>query len=240
MKPTIKLLTLALAVLGASSNAGAAVSFGALDGLTYTASSGPLSQLIPDNNLSGVSYSLNFAQVGAALITGMSVSFTTSGGNNGDMYAYLAHGSSFVVLVNRIGRGAATPDGSAASGFSTFTLDSTVSLLTDAHAASGTAGAALGGAYAPDGRYILPTATAAAFDSTTRDATFATLLGSDPNGGWTLFFADAAAGGSLATLTSFSVVATVPEPVTWALMVFGTGFGAVQLGRYCRRRASAG
>ena len=85
MKPTIKLLTLALAVLGASSNAGAAVSFGALDGLTYTASSGPLSQLIPDNNLSGVSYSLNFAQVGAALITGMSVSFTTSGGNNGDM-----------------------------------------------------------------------------------------------------------------------------------------------------------
>ncbi len=146
-----------------------------------------------------------------------------------------------MVLVNRMGRGAATPDGSATSGFSTFTLDSTVSLLTDAHAAAGTAGAALSGSYAPDGRYILPTASGATFDGPTRDATFATLLGSDPNGNWTLFFADAAAGGSQATLTSFTVVATVPEPVTWALMVFGTGFGAVQLGRYYRRRlAGAG
>lgn len=59
--------------------------------------------------------------------------------------------------------------------------------------------------------------------------------GQTTSGGWG-FFSDATGHDGLdfgGTLTA------VPEPTTWALIVFGTVFGAVQLGRLYRRRLAA-
>jgi hypothetical protein len=47
--------------------------------------------------------------------------------------------------------------------------------------------------------------------------------GSLADGTWTLFFADESSGGGTAVLNSWSLgITAVPEPVTWALIVFGT------------------
>ena len=238
MKTLIKLLALAFAFTGGTANIVAAVDFGSRVGDTYTATwSG--SAAIPDNNLSGVAFSLNFNDSSVSQISGMTVSFAITGGWNGDMYAYLSHGDGQVVLLNRIGRSLATPDGSGTSGFdlNTFALSS-APLLTDVHAAAGTTAAPLVGTYAPDGRKILPTADAPTFDGAARDATFTTLLGSDPNGNWTLFFADVGPGNPF-TLTEFRIVAEVPEPVTWGLLAFATIFGGGQLLRLARQRFAA-
>lgn len=238
MKALIPLLALAIAFPDLTAKVLAAVdpiSFGSRAGDTYTATwSG--STAIPDNNLSGVAFSLNFNDPSENRISGLTVSFAIQGGWNGDMYAYLSHGDGQVVLLNRIGRSSATPDGSGTSGFdlNTFTLSS-APLLTDVHTAAGTTGAPLAGTYAPDGRKILPTADAPTFDGATRDATFTALLGSNPNGDWTLFFADVGPGSPF-TLTDFRIVAEVPEPVTWALLAFATVFGFVHVVRLCRRR----
>ena len=236
MKTTTKFLALALVTGSLHENSRAAVdaTFGGLSGNSYTASwTG--SRAILDNNLSGMSFNLDFNHAGAAPITGMSVSFTINGGWNGDMYAYLTHGSDVVVLLNRIGRDTGSPDGSGTSGFNlnNFTLSSAA--VTDVHAAPGTTGDPLVGTYAPDGRFILPTEGAASFHNAPRDATFQTVLGDDPNGSWMLFFADAGQL-NMGTLTDFRVVVEVPEPVTWALIGFGALFGTVQLVRYYRGR----
>ena len=143
--------------------------------------------------------------------------------------------------------GDSNPDGSATSGFgNSFILNSTSA--SDVQAASGTSGQPLNSAYAPDGRYILPDSSGADFDNASRNKTFSTKLGTNPNGNsgdYTLFFADFASGFAGA-LTSWAVsldatLTPVPEPITWALIVFGAIFGAVQLVRfYPRRLAAAG
>ena len=238
MKALIPLLALTVAYLGLTAKVTAAVdpiSFGSRVGNTYTASwSG--STAIPDNDLSGLAFALNFSDPSANRISGLAVSFTIHGGWNGDLYAYLSHGDSLVILLNRIGRSSATPDGSGTSGFdlNAFTLSSAPQ-LPDVHAATGTTATPLAGNYAPDGRRILPTADAPTFDSAARDATFTTFLDSDPNGDWTLFFADVGPGNPF-TLTDLRIVAEVPEPVTWALIAFVTLFGGTQLLRFLRRR----
>jgi hypothetical protein len=233
MNTIIKLLAVAAAVLGPTGHTRAAVDFGAPIGNTYTAAwTG--TQAIADNNGSGVSFGLNFDDAFAERITSLSVSFTISGGYNGDLYAYLSHGDGLVVLLNRIGRTASDPDGSDTSGFSTFVLNSAA--VTDVHAATGTAGSPLTGTFAPDGRNILPSSSGVAFDAASRDATFSTLTMDNPNGSWTLFFADVSPGFS-GTLTEWSVsVEAVPEPVTLSLGGFALLFGGVQFWRWRQQR----
>lgn len=217
----------------------AAIDFTFVSGNTYNATwSG--TQALPDNNLSGVAYGLDFNVGGINYIGDVSVEVSISGGYNGDLYAYLSHGDSIVVLLNRIGRTAGNADGTATSGLSTFTLSSLAA--TDVHGASGTAGQPLTGTYAPDGRYISPTASGATFDAAARNATFSTLVNDDPNGTWTLFFADASPGFS-GSLMSWNVnvdafATPVPEPITWAMGGFGALFGGLQWRRYLRSRAS--
>ena len=76
-------------------------------GSLYTAS-GSGSQVIPDYPGAGVAYSLNFA-AGGLNISSISVSLNVSGGFNGDIYAYLSHGSQISYLLS--GDGAASGSG---------------------------------------------------------------------------------------------------------------------------------
>src|ERR1700712_3427900 len=78
---------------------------------TYTGSTA-----IPDNNASGAAFAFNFNTPTASMISGLTIDLTIAGGWNGDLYAYLSHGSSFSVLLNRIGRTSLNPDGSSTSG----------------------------------------------------------------------------------------------------------------------------
>jgi len=81
----------------------------------YTFSSGSISQGIPDNNPSGVAFSVNFADTGLR-VTDIRVSFTISSGWNGDLYAYLSHGPDYAILLNRVGATASGADGYGTSG----------------------------------------------------------------------------------------------------------------------------
>jgi len=71
------------------------------DGRTFLAGSASGSQIIPDNTPTGVSYSMNLSTLGVAdSLTSISVTLNLSGGYNGDIYAYLSHGSQISTLLN--------------------------------------------------------------------------------------------------------------------------------------------
>jgi hypothetical protein len=81
----------------------------------------------------------------------------------------------------------------------------------------------LTGTWRPDGRNIDPGSAASAFDAA-GTTSFSSFNGVNPNGMWTLFFADNAPG-SVSTVNGFSVNvgAVVPEPVNVALGLFAIG-----------------
>lgn len=81
-----------------------AFSFTDHGGGSFSAGASGLGQVIPDNNPSGVAYALQFTQTGWR-ITDLTVTFTITGGWNGDLYAYLSHLGGVAVLLNRVGRG---------------------------------------------------------------------------------------------------------------------------------------
>jgi len=88
-------------VIGGSRPAQAALSFtgpGGGGSGDYTVSTSP-AIIIPDNNPSGVAYSINFAASGLT-VGNITVSINLSGGYNGDIYAYLSHGSQISTLLN--------------------------------------------------------------------------------------------------------------------------------------------
>src|SRR5262249_30283949 len=140
----------------------------------------------------------------------VTVSLDISGGSNGDLYAYLQHGSTgFAVLLNRVGKTASDPFGYSDSGFHVILSDA-ASL--DIHNYGGNGGNALTGTWQPDGRTADPQLV---LDTSPRTAMFNSFLGSDPNGVWTLTVADMAGGGGQAVLQSWGVnvtAAPVPEP----------------------------
>jgi subtilisin-like proprotein convertase family protein len=191
------------AVLGGSLPARAAIAFTGSGG-NYTASATSLGQVIPDNNPSGVAYALNFGAMGLSL-SDVTVSFATSGGYNGDIYAYLSNGSTLVQLVNQITGAPGT------SGFNVTLVEGTGNPI---QTTMGTAGQPLSGM------------------SFTAAQDLAGFNGANPNGSWTLFFADLHSGDT-STLSSFSVgITAVPEPVNVALGVFGGLAGLVALVKF--------
>lgn len=213
-------------------------------GALYEFSGTPF-QTIPDNNPSGVAYSFNFAETGLQ-VTDVSVSFTLSGGYNGDQYAYLSHGSSLLVLVNRVGVANGTSGsqlynyGYSGSGFSNITLsDAGAGNLHNYGGSTLNSLPAAGGTYKADGQTASPLMAPTGFSAGGGTATFAsTFVGTDPNGSWTLFFADAS-GGSTGTLDSWSVdITAVPEPVNLALGLFVLLLAGTSSFRFCRRRRS--
>ena len=171
------------------------------------------SQIIPDNNASGVAFAFNVSAGSPLVVTNVIVDLQISGGWNGDLYAYLSHGSGFSVLLNRLGSTSANPGGSGVSGMNVEFSDS---YLTDIHTALNNP---LTGNFAPDGRNVN---AFGALDTDPRTALLGGFNGLDPNGTWTLFFADVSPLAA-STIQSWSVTigTTVPEPGSAALLLLG-------------------
>ena len=172
--------------------------------------------VIPDGDLSGLVQTITPATsiTNVDLIT---ITLNTTGGWNGDLYAYLWHNGTLSVLVNRPGRTVADPAGSSTSG---MTLTLADSATTDLHVASG----ALSGTFQPDGRDIHPTS---ALDTSPRTDSLADFIGSPASGDWRLYIADVAPGDT-ATLSSWSISLTgaVPEPGSAVLLAAAAGLFA--------------
>jgi hypothetical protein len=197
LQKTGLVLTVVTAVL-ASFTAGASLySFTGPDG-NGTYNSGFISpgQVIPDNSPVGVGYGFNFSDTGLSLGS-VTLTVNMSGGYNGDMYGYLQHGGTLIELFN--------PASFSASGAGGSTLNLTLSSLSST---------ALSGATATQLASGLTYAAAGDLSG---------FNGADPNGLWTLYFSDQAAGDQM-TLNSFNLsltpVPAVPEPTSLALMCF--------------------
>ncbi|HWQ93456.1 MAG TPA: hypothetical protein VN673_17430 [Clostridia bacterium] len=202
---------------------GAMYEFTAGGGGFYTASwSG--SQAIADGNGSGTAYGLNFGG-SPGEIKDITVRFNISGGWNGDLYAYLSHGDQYSVLLNRVGASTPASEGYANQGFN-------VSLTTgaanpDIHTYQYSGAGQVVGAFQADGRVQ--------YTDANRGNPLDVFKNQNPNGAWTLFFADLSSGHT-STIENWSVELTaVPEPVTCALGIFGAIAGASALIRYRKR-----
>ena len=171
---------------------------------------------IPDNNDTGLVSIIPFVGSDPA-VAKVEVIIETTGGWNGDLYAYLEHNGVISVLLNRPGNSAANPVGAASSGMSIRFTDTA---LADIHTAiSDTAGAPAVGTYQADGRNVDPDSVT---DASPRSKDLGGFNGSDPNGLWTLFIADVS-GGEIAEFKSWSLaITTVPEPSSSLLVLLGT------------------
>lgn len=174
-----------------------------------------VSAVIPDNDDVGYSDTRTISAPQITSIGSVTVDLNITGGWNGDLYAYLVHGSGFAVLLNRPGGDTGTPDGSATVGM-TITLDDAA--LTDIHTGIPMVGGPVGGVWQPDGRAADPLAVLAGDPRTAMLASFA---GLDANGSWTLFVADQSPGG-VSTLDSWTLTITgIPEPAAAVLAALG-------------------
>ena len=188
---------------------------------------------IPDGNLAGAYSQISVSGANSSF-SDITVTLTVSGGYNGDLYAYLSHDGKLVPLLNRIGVSSGNAFGSSGAGLNNLTLSDSGS--GNIHAAGN---GVLGGAYQPDGHNISPLSSAASFNAnggsvTLNDYTLG-FGGLNPNGTWTLFFADVSAGGGQAMVIGWSLdITAVPEPVNVSLVVFGILFAGVAAARWRR------
>ncbi len=209
MKKNLIILTLLTAVLSARATL-----------YSYDMSGG----VIPDANITGISSSTNIdlgilpSDGTTAIINNVNVRLNITGGYNGDLYGYLVlnngDGTFQSILLNRVGVTATDAFGSSASGFTvTLTGDSMLSSF-NIHDVTPTSG----GIYLADGRVANP---ATVTDATAVTAGLDVLNGKNANGTWTLFLADFSSGDT-STLVSWGLdISVVPEPITYALMIFG-------------------
>ena len=197
----------ASAVLSVSGLQGAAI--------VQNYSSGPLNLGIPDGNPSGLSNVINVTSSSISNIADISVTLNVSGTHNGDIYAYLQHGSGLAVLLNRPGRGTGISFGNSNDGLQVTLND--LGAFSDIHNAD-SGGGLLSGTFTSDGRSTDPNDV---LDTDARDATLTGFFGEDADGGWTLFVADLS-GGDSHTLESWSIELTaIPEPGTSLLLLLG-------------------
>ena len=138
----------------------------------YTYNSSPNAN-IPDGSTAGWSQTLGVNNIPSGMTVGdVTVSFTISGGFNGDLYGYLSHDGALIPLLNRVGMGTGLSTAPAYSfgygdaGFNNVTLADGASV--NIHNYGG--GVVPNGTYAPD----------------SSGATFAgTYGGLSANGSWT-------------------------------------------------------
>jgi hypothetical protein len=130
-------------------------------------------------------------------LSSLTLALKISGGHNNGLHAYLVHGSTTMTLFNQ--------PGVVVDGFGALGSGMNISLLDGAsdHGSiqSETSGSVLSGSYNAAG-------------------SLAGFNGGDPNGSWTLYFADTLGGGGNATLNGWSLELTaVPEPINGALAI---------------------
>jgi subtilisin-like proprotein convertase family protein len=177
---------------------------------------------IPDGDASGLASQI--AVTSTDLITSVTLTLVTSGGWNGDLYAYLEHNGVISVLLNRPGLTSSNSAGAASSGMNvTFSDAETVDVHTGL---SNTLGALATGTYQPDGRAADPDEV---LDSSPRTLSFSGFTGQVASGDWTLFIADVA-GGETATLDSWSLSLTTEPAGTSAVPEASTSLGLLALG----------
>lgn len=194
--------------------------------------SGTLNAALPDGNPAGYASSTVFSGLDVSAINQVDVSLNISGGYNGDLYGYLVlqsadNTTTTSILLNRVGRNDASGYGFATSGM-TVTLSGDTSLISNIHNVQ-TPGA---GPYLADGRQVDPNGN---FSGAVSTAGLDILNGHNANGTWTLFLADMA-NGDQSTLVSWGLnISVVPEPVTWALGIFGGVLGLGMISRWQRQ-----
>jgi hypothetical protein len=179
---------------------------------------------IPDGNPTGWSDTRTLSGINDFAITDVSVKLNISGGFNGDLYGYLSHGGVLVPLLNRVGvtaTGGGSSFGYSDAGFNVTLSDSGAYDIHfyGSHSPSFSSGQ-LTGTWQADGRNISPSSSPATFDSASRVG-FNSYANLNPNGSWTLFFADMSAGDQSQLVSWELDVTAVPEPVNVALVIFG-------------------
>jgi subtilisin-like proprotein convertase family protein len=211
----ILLSLLVLAALSVPSRAGF---------MSYSGATLPNNGVVPDNNLSGWASTLNVSSSDLVGAGGVQVALNISGGWNGDLYGYLQHDSGMVVLLNQVGSNSDHPGGFNNNGFSVTLIDGSGNLsvlpIYTVGSYAPTTPAPLTGTYSSQGG--------------TLNTTF---NGSSVGGQWTLFLADKSAG-DISQVTGWSLnIDAVPEPTTWALMIFGVSFGGWRCWTWRAKRA---
>jgi hypothetical protein len=191
------------------------------------------SGFVPDGNATGWSDSHTLSGIGDLHMSDVSVKLNVSGGFNGDIYAYLSHNGVLVPLLNRVGVTSGNGFGYGDAGFN-VTLSSLA--VNDVHFYGNHSpifsSGQLTGTWQPDGRNINPLSSPGSFDGASR-LSFSSYNDLDPNGAWTLFFADMSAGGGTSQIISWELdIEAVPEPVNVALGIFAAVVGLVQMWRY--------
>ena len=205
-----------------------------------------LTSVIPDNNLSGMARTVTVSgyELKAPYVVTVSMKITGTGYGawNGDYYADLRHTSvdgtmtQLAVLLNRVGRSSTLGSGYSDNGMDITLADSAAR---DVHeyrldfpgGNSNPIGAMLTGTWQADGREVNPLS---ALDSSLRSTNLNGLGTGSPNGTWTLFIADAKAGGT-GQLTDWSVrMEGVPEPGSASLVILGLAAVLARSRRYRR------
>jgi len=201
---------------------------------------GTMNTTITDGNPIGMMNQIAVSgfSLGVGQTADIQVTLNVSGGVNSDLYAYLSYNGSSVVLLNRIGVSSGNAFGDTGSGLNNVVLSDAGSA--NIHTLTGSS--AVSGTYQADGNNISPLGAASTFSSgggtETLDATFGNM---SPNGTWTLYFADVVAGGGNETLNGWNLdITAVPEPVNWALAVFGGMLGMWDAGRWWLKARTSG
>jgi subtilisin-like proprotein convertase family protein len=162
---------------------------------------------IPDGNPIGVTSTIGVNGLGT-IGSDITVTLNITGGNNGDLYAYLSYNGQLVTLLDRPGVTGSDPLGETDPGYSSVVLSDAGSMNIDN---------ANGGGSAVTGTYLAAAGAGA----------LSVYTGGGSDGTWTLFIADLSGGdlsGSDSQLVGWYLTingTTVPEPITWALIVFG-------------------
>ena len=217
---SLPLVLLALAACSCLANAASIV-----------VSSEPIGTVIPDDDAAGLVSQIVVS--GTGVVTGIQVTLVTSGGWNGDLYAYLEHDGVISVLLNRPGVTSSDSSGVQSSGMN-VTFDDAAQ--DDVHGGlSNEFGEPATGTFQPDARAADP---AEVLDTSPRTLFLSSFSGELAAGEWTLYIADLSAGDE-ATLESWSLalttgVSAIPEP--GAMMPLGALCAAGLLLRKRRRQ----
>ena len=197
----------------------------------------PVNQLIPDGDLAGLASQANInGQSGT--VSDVTVGLTVNGTYNGDLYAYLVHGSGFAVLLNRVGTSTTDSLGYGDPGLNVVFQDGAPNIHTYQQTLGnpGILPGPLTGVWGPDGRAVSPLVVNGTEPVT---ATLSSFEGGDPNGAWTLFIADAS-GGDLNQLVTWDMtIDTVPEPEIYGAVSGLLCLGLAGISRRARRVAGS-